>query len=120
MSSAKVGGEAEWKPVQLNLLEQHPLIKTYLPQNLTEYALNRIRYSVALAFRDYKVEKSEMGSSVVILKRDNVESEDCVAFKVKLVNNYLFCTCFHYFNTGLPCEHQLVVALTQGKKFLVH
>ena len=25
-----------------------------------------------------------------------------------------------YFNTGIPCEHVLLCALTHGKKFLIH
>ncbi len=86
-----------------------------MPQNLTEYALNRIRYSIAIAFRELKVVKSEMGVYLI-----NHKTEEAHHYKVKLINNYLFCTCMQYFHTGTPCEHVLLCALTHGKKFLIH
>ena len=36
------------------------------------------------------------------------------------MSNYAFCTCMGYFNTGLPCEHSLLVAVTHNIKFLLH
>lgn len=55
-----------------------------------------------------------MGVHVVVSKVDDT------FFKVKLLNQYLFCTCFNYLHQGIPCEHVLLCALTLGKKFLIH
>ena len=101
--------------MKLNSLESNPLVEEYLPKNLTEYGVNLIRYRIALAFRDFKITKSEMGAYVVHHK-----SETQTYYKVKLLNNYLFCTCMGYFNSGIPCEHLLLCSLTHGKKFLIH
>lgn len=104
----------EYRTVKLNALENHPLITTYLPSNLTNFAYNRIRHRLALGFKDFNIAKQEMGTYLI---RHNLEEHFC---KVKTVNNYLFCTCMQYFNSGLPCEHILLCSLTHGKKFLIH
>jgi hypothetical protein len=73
--------QEEFRLVKLNCLETHPLITSYLPQNLTEYALNKCRFNIALAFRDYKITKHEMGSYLVTHK-----TEENIFNKVKLIN----------------------------------
>jgi len=40
--------------------------------------------------------------------------------KVCIVNGYAFCTCMGYFHTGLPCEHSLMIAITERCKILIH
>ena len=104
----------DYRPAKLNALENHQLISTYLPKNVTSFALNRIRHRLAVGFKDFNIAKQEMGTYLI---RHNLEEHFC---KVKAVNNYLFCTCMNYFNSGLPCEHILLVSLTHGKKFLIH
>jgi hypothetical protein len=37
-----------------------------------------------------------------------------------VIDDYIFCACMEYFNTGLPCPHQFFIGLKKHKKLLFH
>ena len=43
----------EFKKVKLGRLEELPVFQQYLPSNLTKYAVCRIRYTTAKAFKNF-------------------------------------------------------------------
>ena len=63
----------------------------------------RVRYNIALGFMNFKLLSYDKLLKTYIIIRKELVSEAQNHQKLKLINNYLFCTCMEYFNTGLPC-----------------
>eukprot|EP00347_Sterkiella_histriomuscorum_P008161 403346149 len=100
----------EFKLVKLNQLEEIPFVADYIRENLTNYANNRIRNSIAIGFKDYRITRHDKMTKVYIVERIEKIYQDGVFNhqKLKVINNHLFCTCLDYFHSGLPCSHQLL------------
>ena len=106
----------EVQQVNIGRLEEHPLILTYLPKTLTSYALLRVRNLIARAFKHNKIQHSDKMTKTYLVRSSDTECD----YKVRVINGYTFCTCMHYFHTGFPCEHALLVSFSNGFKFLMH
>jgi len=46
-----------------------------------------------------------------------VEAERRIV-RIQLIDDYVFCSCMEYFNTGIPCAHQLSLSLRKNLKIL--
>ena len=87
----------------------------------------RVRYLTAKGFKNFKITKKDTATKTYLLLRKDTcqdheeNSSELQRYqKVIIISNYAFCTCLGYFNTGLPCEHVLLVAVTEKQKFMVH
>lgn len=87
----------------------------------------RVRYLTAKGFKNFEItDKDEKAKTFLVQRKSDCQDHEEITFetqkyqKVTVVNQYCFCTCMSYFNTGLPCEHALLVAISERLKFLVH
>ena len=81
----------------------------------------RVRYLVAKGFKNFRITKKDATTKTYLIERksDCTDHEELVSEsqrfqKVRIISDYVFCTCMGYFNTGLPCEHALLVSITEN------
>jgi len=99
--------------VDLNVYEDLPLFDTFLKENYTDYAINKIRHNTALGFNEWKMKTFDKSSKtyLIVSKIDQEEDENDEFWpkqswwKLREINDYVFCTCLDYFNSGIPCRH---------------
>jgi hypothetical protein len=98
---------------------------------LTVTAQERCRYAIGQALKYYRVLKGEKNSKTFLIQFVNPNSArepknatpaelERRLFKVRVVDDYVFCSCMEYFNSGLPCSHQFFVGLKKHRKLLFH
>jgi hypothetical protein len=92
-------------------------------------ALERCKYAIGQALKYFRLLKGDKGSKTFLLQHVNpnhLRELNCdlppekKLFKVRIIDEFVFCSCMEYFNTGLPCTHQFYIALKRHKKLLFH
>lgn len=104
----------EFKVTKSHLVDQQPILSQYIKANLTQMALERCKYAIGQALKYFRLLKGDKGSKTFLLQHVNpnhLRELNCdlppekKLFKVRIIEDYVFCTCMEYFNTGLPCTH---------------
>ena len=60
---------SEVRKVNLHNLESLPLFSTFLPENLTSYAKDRVRYLTAKGFKNHKVTDHNKTTDTYLIER---------------------------------------------------
>lgn len=55
--------------MKLGRLEELPIFAKYLPSNLSRYAVCRVRYLTAKAFKNYQITKQEKTTKTFLIER---------------------------------------------------
>lgn len=103
--------------MNLDVYEDLPFFDRYIRDNYTDFAQNKIRYNTALGLNEWKIKDQDKMNKVYLLEKRNPakeQEEDDIEKgfvpkqswqKLKVFNDYVFCTCMDYFNSGIPCAH---------------
>ena len=100
------------------MYEDLPYFDKFLKENYTDFAVNKIRYNAAKGLNLWKIHQEDKDNYLLHYRNPTEEMTDDETFipkmswcKLRVVNDLLFCSCMDYFNTGLPCEHQMLVLI---------
>ena len=101
----------EFRITKSQLIEREYIITDYISKFLTQNAIERCKYAIGQGlkyWRTFKEKDLSKHSSVYIIQHVNPnqlkESNENKKFeKVKVIDDFAFCSCMEHFNTGLPC-----------------
>ncbi|TNV85437.1 hypothetical protein FGO68_gene15045 [Halteria grandinella] len=121
----------EYKITKSHLVDQQPILNQFLKSHLTLFAVERCRYAIGQALKYFRVLKGEKNAKTFLIqhvnpnqareqKQSSHQEQERRLYKVRVVDDYVFCSCMEYFNSGLPCSHQFFVGLKKHRKLLFH
>ncbi|CDW80528.1 protein far1-related sequence 5-like [Stylonychia lemnae] len=119
----------EFRITKSQIIDREPILSEYILKNLSLNAYERCKYSIGQGLKYLRIIKEDKGFNkrcqLFIVNhvnpnqnKENLEANDRKLQKIKVFDEFAFCTCFERFNTGLPCQHEFLIALKRHKKLL--